>query len=268
MSDASLLERLDRAIQHAYGEAVRRSDGEIASLDGFSLLIGNHPSPILANVAFRSPKTNSSTAVPNQTILERIADRYRSIGHGVSLMTSHHADPDVDDLAASSGWRMIVELPGMVLTSPVEPATTATPTTIDWLDAEDVDTFREVLAEGFAEDDDERAMIAAMFASSRSIAAPGVRAATAVVDGAPVACGSTYDHEGVAVVAWVATVPSRRMQGLGSLVTAALANAAFEHGADLVCLQASPMGFPVYQRMGFETVTTYRLWLPPEAEEG
>ena len=268
MLAASLLERLDRAIHHAYGEAVRRSDGEAASLDGFSLLIGTHPSPILANVAFRSPVTHGSKAVPTEITLERIADRYRSIGHSVSLMTSDHGDRDVDELAANSGWRMIVELPGMVIGSALERSTTATPATITWPDGEDMGRFRGVLAEGFADDDDERAMIAAMFASSRSITAPGVRAAIVAVDGSPAACGLTYDHEGVAVAAWVATVPDRRMQGLGSLVTTVVANAAFEHGSDLVCLQASPMGFPVYQRMGFEAVTTYRLCLPPDAEEG
>jgi len=61
----------------------------------------------------------------------------------------------------------------------------------------------------------------------------------------------------------VATVPQHRRRGLGTVVTAALTEAAFAHGADIVCLQASPMGRPVYERMGFETITSYRIWIPP-----
>jgi len=46
-------------------------------------------------------------------------------------------------------------------------------------------------------------------------------------------------------------------------VTLAATNAAFDLGARTVSLQASPMGFPVYERMGYHTVGGYQLWLPP-----
>jgi hypothetical protein len=39
---------------------------------------------------------------------------------------------------------------------------------------------------------------------------------------------------------------------LGEAVTRAVTNRAFDEGAAVVTLQASPMGEPIYRRMGYE----------------
>jgi predicted acetyltransferase len=56
----------------------------------------------------------------------------------------------------------------------------------------------------------------------------------------------------------VGVLPDARGRGLAELVTHAVTQAAFELGAPLVVLQATPMGEPVYRRMGFEQFQTYR----------
>ena len=66
------------------------------------------------------------------------------------------------------------------------------------------------------------------------------------------------------MIGWVATLPAFRRRGLGTLVTAAAADALFESGMTGVALQASPDGLPVYEQMGFREVTRYAIWLPPE----
>ena len=48
-------------------------------------------------------------------------------------------------------------------------------------------------------------------------------------------------------------------------MTAAATDAGFDLGADIASLQASPMGKPVYEAMGFETIYDYRLCLSPAA---
>ena len=37
------------------------------------------------------------------------------------------------------------------------------------------------------------------------------------------------------------------------------------HGAAIATLQSSAMGFSVYERMGYRTVTDWQVWTPPSA---
>jgi GNAT superfamily N-acetyltransferase len=135
-----------------------------------------------------------------------------------------------------------------------------------WLDPiADLARFRDVIAAGFADDDDERGMVRAIFARPESIEPP-VLATIAQHDGADAAGGLTYRSADVAVVGWVATLPAFRGKGLGSSVTTALTNKAFAAGAGIVCLGSSPMGLSVYEHLGFERVGLDRVWFPPSTD--
>jgi hypothetical protein len=57
-----------------------------------------------------------------------------------------------------------------------------------------------------------------------------------------------------------------RSRGYGRAVTTGAIEAAFEAGTDLAWLQASPLGQPVYQAMGFRQVATYLLLWRPASE--
>ena len=59
----------------------------------------------------------------------------------------------------------------------------------------------------------------------------------------------------------VGTRPEERRHGYGEAVTAAATNDLFSSGAQAVVLQASAMGAPIYERMGYRTFTTYSRWL-------
>jgi hypothetical protein len=73
----------------------------------------------------------------------------------------------------------------------------------------------------------------------------------------PVAAAMVYESDGVASIQWVGTVPHERGSGLGALVTVWTTNLAFDRGASACTLQASPMGEPVYLRLGYETIYRY-----------
>ena len=60
----------------------------------------------------------------------------------------------------------------------------------------------------------------------------------------------------------VATPESARGHGYGGAVTAATVLSAMEQGARGAFLQSSPMGFAVYERLGFTTVERWRQWIP------
>ena len=65
----------------------------------------------------------------------------------------------------------------------------------------------------------------------------------------------------VGMVCWVATLDAMRRRGLAGICTVRATNAAFEHGAGLATLQASPMGESLYERLGYEELFRYRLYL-------
>jgi predicted GNAT family acetyltransferase len=67
----------------------------------------------------------------------------------------------------------------------------------------------------------------------------------------------TLVTHGVAGVYWVGTTPDARGRGLAELCTRAAGNAGFDLGGRIASLQASPMGEPVYRRMGYVEVTRY-----------
>ncbi|HXY26867.1 MAG TPA: GNAT family N-acetyltransferase, partial [Acidimicrobiales bacterium] len=69
-----------------------------------------------------------------------------------------------------------------------------------------------------------------------------------------VATAMAYESDGVASLQWVGTIPAARGVGLGALVTVVATNLAFGRGASSCTLQASPMGEPVYRRLGYESL--------------
>ena len=59
----------------------------------------------------------------------------------------------------------------------------------------------------------------------------------------------------------VGTVPAHRGKRYAEAVTWAVVREGFRRGATFSNLQAAPMGTSVYARMGFETLTEYRIYV-------
>ncbi len=83
-------------------------------------------------------------------------------------------------------------------------------------------------------------------------------------DGEPVAGAAITLAAGVAGVFSVATIPSARQRGIGAAVTLAALLDARARGYAVGVLQASEMGYPVYERMGFTEQFRYHnyVWRP------
>lgn len=68
----------------------------------------------------------------------------------------------------------------------------------------------------------------------------------------PVATSILYLEDSIGGIYWVAADPDFRNKGYASAVTARAAAEAFDSQASLVSLQASDMGRPVYEKLGFK----------------
>jgi GNAT superfamily N-acetyltransferase len=76
------------------------------------------------------------------------------------------------------------------------------------------------------------------------------------VDGEPVATAATVVSDGVVGVYNVGTLPGHQRRGYGeAIMRHALEKAREEHGFERTILQSTPQGLPIYQRMGYRTVT-------------
>lgn len=84
-----------------------------------------------------------------------------------------------------------------------------------------------------------------------------------VLDGEPVATASLVTAGGAAGIYNVTTVEAARGRGIGAAMTVAAARHGAAHGLGLATLQASTMGRPIYERLGFEFVCDLRPYRLP-----
>ena len=61
----------------------------------------------------------------------------------------------------------------------------------------------------------------------------------------------------------IATIESARGRGYGAAITRQVVADGIAAGCDVAILQASDMGYPVYERMGFRTVVEYVGYVDP-----
>ena len=214
--------------------------------------------PVIANGAIPLDGDPAALAAAAR---EFFADR----GRGFTFFARSPAE---DEAARDAGMHPIIErYPAMVLRAPVE--LRGAPEGIE---------LRRLASEGDARDYlavADAAFIALGLPAGMlleldpaSFLADGTAAFVAYDGDRPVAAASVVMARGIGGIQWVGVLEEARGRGLAALCTGAAANAAFEElGADLAWLEASHMGEPVYLRMGFEEVFSYRLWVapPPEA---
>jgi ribosomal protein S18 acetylase RimI-like enzyme len=81
------------------------------------------------------------------------------------------------------------------------------------------------------------------------------------LNGDPVATSALVLDSGVAGIYAVATLPAARRKGIGRIMTVEPLLEARRMSYQVGILQASSMGYPIYKKIGFKEVCTYRLYL-------
>lgn len=131
-------------------------------------------------------------------------------------------------------------------------------------DAAGFDDHTRTAALGFGLDE---ALIRS-FLDPRQLDEPGVRYYVGYVDGEPVATGVGIATGRTIGVYNIATIESARRRGYGAAMTVRAALDGRAAGCDVAILQASSMGRPIYERLGYRTVVRYRAFIDPEAPPG
>lgn len=95
-----------------------------------------------------------------------------------------------------------------------------------------------------------------------SVGHPGKYEFVGLLDGVPVATATLLLAGGVAGIYGIDTVAAARRRGIGAAMTLTALRAAQRQGYRIATLQASPLGFPVYQRLGFALCHQFDIYAP------
>jgi hypothetical protein len=92
---------------------------------------------------------------------------------------------------------------------------------------------------------------------------PEVALYTGYADGAPVSTGVGFRTGRTLGVYDVSTVPGARRRGYGEHMSRHVIQEGMRDGCDVGILQASEMGKPIYERIGYRTVVEYMGYMDP-----
>lgn len=254
---AALLAAMDRnMVAMNRIDARATAGGFVAEHDGVTCL-GHPRGTVLTNMALVTGPLDVDA------LRAHAAASFGASGLPWSAWTRAHADAALEQRLPEAGFFPLAEVPGMALVGAgTEPATPAGVDVRPVADARDVTAYRRVMLDAWSVYGVPEESTAARFASLDGLAADDVQAFLAWRGGEPVAGAVLYPSDGVAGVGWVGTIGEAQGRGYGACVTWAVVAEGRRRGLAVASLQASPMGEPVYRRMGFETPTQYRVWLP------
>jgi ribosomal protein S18 acetylase RimI-like enzyme len=199
-------------------------------------------------------------------LLERAKKFFFGLGRGFVVFTWPE-DPDLTAAAESAGLFPALEhYPEMVCTKRlrllqqhVEPVE----------DMEGATEYWSICDSAYPSIGFPPGLFASTFSPQDLLDRDGLEACVARDDGRAVGCALIYVVDGVGFVGWVASVPEARGRGFAAACTAWVTNRAFDLGADVTSLQASPMGEALYRRLGYEELFSYTLMgaMPPPSAD-
>jgi GNAT superfamily N-acetyltransferase len=241
--DAELLERMWPSMRAAFTAAASGS-GRLVQLDG-----------VQASVVSRVPERSvfNSVLYDEAGALERaygdIARLYDEAGVRAWTVWVHPGDEQAGDLLRSRGHVLDAEPAAMAVELrdlQVQPAG------IEWRPARSPHELAELNDRAYGWGD--------AFARAFGETLPAAHTYIAELNGDPAACVGSVDAGGDCSIVWVATLPEARGRGLATgLMRQALLDAR-ERGCTTSSLQASRMGFPVYERLGYRRVGSLQMW--------
>jgi GNAT superfamily N-acetyltransferase len=89
---------------------------------------------------------------------------------------------------------------------------------------------------------------------------PGLRIYFADLDGDAVCTLAIWPHQSDAVVIWVAALPEARGRGISGRLLAHALRDAREAGLETTTLQATKLGAPVYEKLGYRDFGAQHMW--------
>ena len=239
----------DFNFQHAMGvQAAASRRGEMAAAFDYHIAHFGFPVPDF-NLAF--PKLRSREL---ERTLERIEEYFGARSLPYRIVVPSESLAELAPLLAARGYAETARVPGMAL-EPIELAPQQSELRIAPVDdAQAIEDFgRTAFASfGFPSDGAAAVMTPQLFDD------PALRAYVGYRGDEPVCTSLLHVTGTIAGIYWVGTLAAQRGRGFGEVMTAHAALEGRALGCLRASLQASAMGQPVYERMGFRQNRDYR----------
>jgi GNAT superfamily N-acetyltransferase len=232
----------------------------VEAAGGWLFGAGSASHPVISNAAFRGDDN-----VEAGEFISRAREFFAARERGFSIWArgDQPEDRDLVTAAEAAGHQLVYEMPEMALAAPVEEPPLPSGIELRRLsEIEQAEDYWRIATASYASLGFPPEVFGG-YTNHGGLLAENVAAFIAYLDGEPVSIAMTIVSHDVAGIYWVGSLERARGKGLGRAVTAAATNAGFELGAKVASLQASPMGKPIYEAMGYETVFDYRLFMSP-----
>lgn len=264
VNDRLLAARHHENFLAAIGAVARGVDGAIASeVGGVASFLSGLPLRLFNQVLVASDEADAAA-------VEAAVDAARAARPRFVLNLRVGRDDRFVALAGDLGLVQVSSdpwLPAMVLAGlRAGPATTGAPhdgtPALDIrrvTDLPGVDDHRRAAAAGFEMDRD----LVDRIVTPAILDAPDTVVYVGYLDGVPVVSGLGIRTGATIGIYNIATVPAARRRGFGAAMTSWVVTDGAASGCDLAVLQASAMGRPIYERLGFRLVEEYMGYVDP-----
>jgi hypothetical protein len=257
VATAAFLRIMDLNMQEMYREMARWTPGGFVVERGGLVMVGAPHGTVVTNMAIVAGRTDVESIVRET---ERV---YGQSTLPFSVHTRAHVDGELEAELATRGFHEIATTPGMVMHAgagvPVDPPEGLTVRAVSTED--DRVAYADVMAEAYAVYGTPEESTEAFFARMESVRGPTTQAYLGSIGDRAVSGAALYLSHGIGGIGWVGTRPSAFGRGYGAALTWRVVEEGFRRGVPWLNLQASPMGAPVYRRLGFETPTQYRMFI-------
>jgi len=198
-------------------------------------------------------------------LLGRAREFFHARGRGFSLWARQlDVDADLGPAAEAAGAGKLFDYPQMIRRDRFEEQPGPDGVEIRRVtDAAGVADFAEINAQAYTVYGSPAEATASNFGRPDRVLAPHNAAFAAYLDGQPAGAAMALLSHGIAGIFWVGTVEAARGKGIAEACMRVVTNWGFDAGAPNVQLQASPMGEPIYRRMGYEDLYRYDFYLCP-----
>jgi GNAT superfamily N-acetyltransferase len=248
-TEQDLIAAANRNYVDSYRKLVEHcTDGEIHEVGGVFAFVTGVPLSLFNGCIVVEPATPSQL----EAAMDWVASR--AVPHRVWVATSSCG---LGDVPLARGF-VRDDYPGMILHPVPAPPTPPAGVTVVPLTEVGLDEYLAVWIEGGVPPDVAGRLFPASFAAD-----PDVQLFTGRLDGRVVGTALAIRGGDVSGVYAVGTRPPARRRGLGTALTWAAVETGRTWGCDTIVLQASEMGLPIYEAMGFRTVVTYAEFTRP-----
>ena len=246
-ADANYLEALRSVARYA-------PDGEIRERDGVLIAATGAPVAMFNPAIVTRPLANPAAQ------LAEVADYFDARGLPFVVRIREGLDPRAEAAAEALGLPYSDSVPNLALEDPSARGS--------WYEGLDIRTATQpatledhahVCAQAF----DVSIEVARVIAQPGMLTVPDIEIYVGYHEGRPIASSALILTNRVAGIFNVGTPAEFRRRGLGEAMTWHAVRRGAERGALFANLQASDMGRPIYERMGFRLTTVYRTFHRP-----